>query len=392
MEESQKQKTIVFSFDGTGNEPSDAGEFVEDESITNVLKLHLLLGGGMGKDGKVLGGGQGKQLAFYYNGIGTREEGRSIPWLGRVVSLMNMAFAPTWGDAKRILREARGDFETHYKDGDLVVVFGYSRGAALARKFVSQLLEDKKCESVDFLGVFDTVAAMNGAQRPGEDVATDVLFENGTLHENVKRAVHIVALDEDRVLFRPTLINSDNGEAERITEVWFPGVHGDVGGGYWHDGLSDGALTFMIDACQRALGGNISICPAHNSQEIDTLLKSLKAQDNELADIEIDDVISRPLIDGPAHEHSGAMVKVGGRAHRHVRVNRNDSPSQTRPLVHKSVLDRFRKVPGYRPPALRGLTFKLWDEKGFGKEIQGITGLSELPVDGNAGTASGGDA
>ena len=46
----QKPTTIVFSFDGTGNEPSDAREFVEDESITNVLKLHLLLGGGMGED------------------------------------------------------------------------------------------------------------------------------------------------------------------------------------------------------------------------------------------------------------------------------------------------------------------------------------------------------
>ena len=155
-------KAIVFSFDGTGNEPSDAGEFVEDESITNVLKLHLLLGGGMGEEGEVLGDGKGKQLAFYYNGIGTREEGRSVPGLGRVISFVNMAFAPTWGDAKRILREARRDFEKSYNTGDRVAVFGYSRGAALARKFVSQLLEDEKCGSVAFLGVFDTVAAMNG--------------------------------------------------------------------------------------------------------------------------------------------------------------------------------------------------------------------------------------
>ena len=60
-----KGKTIVFSFDGTGNEPTDAGEFIENESITNVLKLHLLLGGGFGEAGEVLGRGKGKQLAFY---------------------------------------------------------------------------------------------------------------------------------------------------------------------------------------------------------------------------------------------------------------------------------------------------------------------------------------
>lgn len=40
-------RTLVFNFDGTGNEPSDAGEFAEDESINNVLKLHVLMGGGL---------------------------------------------------------------------------------------------------------------------------------------------------------------------------------------------------------------------------------------------------------------------------------------------------------------------------------------------------------
>lgn len=118
-----ESKTIVFSFDGTGNEPADAGEFVEDESITNVLKLHLLLGGGMGPYGQVVGDGVGKQLAFYYNGIGTREEGRSLPGVGWLVSTVNMMFAPRWGDANRILREAMADFDDAYcaARGDRVV-------------------------------------------------------------------------------------------------------------------------------------------------------------------------------------------------------------------------------------------------------------------------------
>ena len=40
MPNQQEHKTITFSFDGTGNEPSDAGRFTEDESVSNVLKLH----------------------------------------------------------------------------------------------------------------------------------------------------------------------------------------------------------------------------------------------------------------------------------------------------------------------------------------------------------------
>lgn len=378
--EAPAPKTLVFSFDGTGNEPGDAGEFVEDESITNVLKLHLLLGGGMRAGGEVAGDGAGKQLAFYYNGIGTREEGRSIPWFGNAVSAVNMMLAPKWGDAGRILREAEEDFAQHYRDNDRVVAFGYSRGAALARKFVSRLLtgeaEGPGCDSVAFLGVFDTVAAMNGVQRPWEDVSTDVLFEDGTLHGGVERAVHLVALDEDRVLFRPTLINSDPERPGRITEIWFPGVHGDVGGGYWHDGLSDGALEFMVARCEAALGHGISICDPGSEHLIRQLLDSLESGDRDLAGIALDDVISRPVIAGPAHEHTGGAVRLG-RASRHVRVNEDDRATGRPPLVHRSVLDRFSQVPGYRPPALRGLTFRLGDGSGPWLEVTGVAQLSD---------------
>jgi len=71
-------KTIVFSFEGTGNEPEDVTAFVENESITNVLKLHLLMGGGLGRDGAVVGSGQEMQRAFYYNGVGTRDAGLAL--------------------------------------------------------------------------------------------------------------------------------------------------------------------------------------------------------------------------------------------------------------------------------------------------------------------------
>ena len=97
-----KGRTLVFSFDGTGNEPSDAEGFEHDESISNVLKLHVLMGGGLKEDRtatKTPGGDD--QLTYYYNGIGTRENGEDIPLIGWLVSkaagLVNSALAPRWG-------------------------------------------------------------------------------------------------------------------------------------------------------------------------------------------------------------------------------------------------------------------------------------------------------
>ena len=243
-------RTLVFSFDGTGNEPNDAESFEHDESISNVLKLHVLMGGGLELDRTpTKTPNNQEQLTFYYNGIGTRENGEDIPLVGRLVSkvsgFVNAALAPRWGDARRILNEAMNDLiETNPTKDDRIVLFGFSRGAALARKF----------------GVFDTVAAMDGIHRRGEEISSDVVFENGSVHERVLQAVHILSLDEDRIAFEPTQMNIQSvQEKRRIEEIWFPGVHSDIGGGYWHDGLSDNALEYMIARCKYYLKGNIRI-------------------------------------------------------------------------------------------------------------------------------------
>ncbi|MDE0681069.1 MAG: DUF2235 domain-containing protein [Gammaproteobacteria bacterium] len=380
-------KTLVFNFDGTGNEPSDAGEFAEDESISNVLKLHVLMGGGLesGETSAKTPDGD-EQCAFYYNGIGTREGKLRIPLLGRLYSsgrsLVNMAFAPHWGDAARILREAKEDFDESYEAGDRVAVFGFSRGAALARKFVAMILREDADREVAFLGVFDTVAAMDGMHRKGEKITTDVVFENGTLHEGVKRAVHIVSLDEDRVTFTPTLINKDDSRPDRILEVWFPGVHSDIGGGYWHDGLSDLALEFMIGQCKAALGDGIRIHDGdrHTVRYLLDARGLIEDQGRGLSAMDVDDFVIHPMAAGTLHEHGGLIAKAGDQAPRRVCVNHNDRPdSDAVPLIHHSVKERFNSVPGYRPAALRSLKFALLQPDGErGEPIHGIGGLREI--------------
>ncbi len=127
-------RTLAFSFDGTGNEPRDAGKFEHDESISNVLKLHILMGGGLRGDLTETRTPIGApQRTWYYNGIGTRENGQDIPLVGWMVTtmaeLVNSALAPKWGDARRILNEAKADLmEAAPKPEDRIVVFGFSRG------------------------------------------------------------------------------------------------------------------------------------------------------------------------------------------------------------------------------------------------------------------------
>ena len=382
-------KTLVFSFDGTGNEPGNAGEFTEDESISNILKLHVLMGGGIGRDHtKTVTPDRDPQETYYYNGIGTHDDGWQIPLFGSLISFMlknvNKVFAPSFGDVDKILDEALLNFESGFHAGDRIVLFGFSRGAALARKFADIILKKYEDCHVSFLGVFDTVAAMDGIHRKGEPIEK---IEDGTLHSRIDRAVHLLSLDENRIPFVPTLIVQDAHSPRRILEVWFSGVHSDVGGGYWFDGLSDVTLKFMIEQCKKALGGDISIA-AGDSESVRDLLNAQwgAAKVDDLEILEVDDIAIHPLIGGTMHTHTDFLDKVVDQEPRavHIHVSDNNLPDQNEtdlPILHESVKKRFDKIAGYRPAALRGVTFRLLFRDGeLSRPIQGISGLREYPL------------
>ena len=369
--ETNLAQTLVFNFDGTGNEPSDVSDFAKDESVSNIYKLYVLMGGGL-PDVKTPGGGE--QRVFYYKGVGT--------YGSKLRIVINKIIAPREGDVKHILDDAANDFSRAYEKGDRVVVFGFSRGAALARKFVADILDDREDigREVAFLGVFDTVVEEDGIKKR----KAEYLGERGTLNERVQRAVHIVALDEDRIAFAPTLINKDNDDSHpnRILEVWFPGVHTDIGGSSWRDGLSDQALAFMVEQCEYAMGDDIQIA-AGDRRTVDTLLNELKERETtKYQDIEADDIVIHPMVTGTLHVHRGLVARIedeGEPKSRIVRVNDNDEASPGEyPLVHHSVKERFGRVPGYRPASLRGVKFKLLlangDQRG---PFHGINGLRE---------------
>ena len=349
-------QTLVFSFDGTGNEPADADAFKQDESISNVFKLHILLGGGIEPQPPVQTRSGRQQRAFYYNGIGTRQAG--LLWGFRQARQAVERIWP-WDDPAEILAEAEADLTTAYQAGDRIVVFGFSRGAALARKFATILLEADERRTVAFLGVFDTVAAM------GSLISSDVVVEQGALHERVQRAVHVLAIDEDRVAFTPTLIDADAEDVTRVTEIWFPGAHGDVGGGYWNDGLSDLTLAFMADSCRRALGHDLIVTDGASGIRPDA--------DGTV--IAADDIALEPRFDAGIHINRRFDSPLFDRNVREIRA-RNRDPTDALPVLHYSVKQRVDHVADYRPPALRDLDFRLWLGDGrLSPPIHGIGGL-----------------
>jgi len=352
-------KKIVLCFDGTSNQPSDAVQGrtrsggIEDDGITNVLKLHLLLGGDLS-----FGGGSGEQRSFYHAGVGTRGS--------KFRQIYNTTLAPARLDVGRIIRAAVADLKKSYTAGDEVYLFGFSRGAAIARRFASVLPEFfETAPKIRFLGVFDTVASIGVPNLNEEDKpVSDVVFEHGgTIADHIDEALHIISLDERRKAFMPTLMNKD----PRVTETWFPGVHSDIGGGYRHDGLSDLTLQYMIDEIEaRDLGLRVL---EPNQVDLDSIMSP--EMDYQ---IDLDDLLIEPNPFGKAHFQTRpwftSMLTLGARD---PRVNKNDQETDDPPTVHWAAAERIYRDTDYRPKALTRRPHKILHPDG---KLQSFAGLA----------------
>ncbi len=117
---------------------------------------------------------------------------------------------------------------------------------------------DPARRAVYFIGVWDTVRSLGIPIRKGdiELPGNRHRFHDHELSPHVRYAYHAVSIDDRRVQFHPTIwneptaaqnIQAAGGDNQQVFEqVWFPGVHCDVGGGYAETGLSDITLCWMI--------------------------------------------------------------------------------------------------------------------------------------------------
>lgn len=232
-------KNIVLCFDGTG----DWAGF----DATNVLQIFE----GVPRDEN--------HLAFYDGGVGTLNDPGKLTNTGRItMRLLDLALATGLRD--KVLAGYLF-LVNHYEPGDRIYMFGFSRGAYTARVlcglihnlgllrkeqqnlalYLWQTFSDFKIKKqfdevanrirtdfsrppveIEFLGLCDTVSSVGILQR-------FKTFPNTDLNPSVKTIRHAVSIDERRNGFPESLFSAKSSD---LIELWFPGVHRDVGGGY----------------------------------------------------------------------------------------------------------------------------------------------------------------
>lgn len=168
-----------------------------------------------------------------------------------------------------------------YEQDDEIYIFGFSRGAYTARSlagmiaicglptgdFDDQLVNaafqayrdaSKRADlaknyelydaQIEMVGVWDTVGSLGIPALFGKVDPILCGFLDTSLHPDVWNAYQALAIDERRQEFPPTLWTppSPPVDGHVLEQVWFCGVHCDVGGGYPETGLSDITLGWMM--------------------------------------------------------------------------------------------------------------------------------------------------
>ena len=249
-------KRIAIFADGTWNSPEQGG-------ATNVLQMARAVR-------PVVGGVE--QVAFYDWGVGTdrKKIAGGISGVGIDKNIM---------DCYRFIVH-------NYDPGDELYFFGFSRGAYTVRSLAGfirncGLLRRKNADhipaayrlyrkrsrasgpnepmavkfrkdfavaditEIELVAVMDTVGSL-GIPVPfwGTLGEREFLFHDTEPSKIVRHARHAISIDENRMDFEPTLWGDKPGLD--LLQVWFAGVHSDIGGGYDERGLSDCACKWML--------------------------------------------------------------------------------------------------------------------------------------------------
>ncbi|MBO3459695.1 DUF2235 domain-containing protein [Aetokthonos hydrillicola Thurmond2011] len=297
------------------------------------------------------------QIVFYQEGIGTENESSKI-------------FDGATGEGiDQNIQDCYRFLSLNYVPGDEIYLFGFSRGAYTARSLAGMIycsglqnrshitrapeayelyrnrdIKPKDPAAVNYrqqygdrvpitlLGCFDTVGALGIPSIPAFKQFTEQLnkryrFHDTTLNRDIQNALHAVAIDETREVFDVTPMKQNpDAQNQKVIQVWFPGVHGCVGGGTEENrGLSDGALQWMIDSVDH-LGLGLELDPS-------IIPGGLK-----------------PDYNCPFKNDPGFFILAGIKL-REVSDNIDD--------LHSSTIKRWKSLKDYRPKNLEKLAAKL---------------------------------
>lgn len=285
MLESANKKNIVICCDGTGNQFGDAN--------SNIVKLYTALTI------------NNEQVGYYHPGVGTMGAPQARTKIEAKLSVLKgLAFASGFmsnvEDAYRYLMET-------YNDGDQIYLFGFSRGAYTIRALsailhaygllcrgneghipyilrlfnndmkaarkeskhhrehktgkkktsltVHEAFKETFCHDVTlhFVGLFDTVSSVGWISQPLRLLysAQNPIIQTGR---------HAISIDERRCFYQDNLWGNTLPMSKTptlpvpqdILQVWFAGVHSDVGGSYPQDesALPNRTLRWLLDEAQ----------------------------------------------------------------------------------------------------------------------------------------------
>ena len=275
-------RNLVICCDGTGNE-------IEDNQ-SNVLKLYRVLKK------------SAKQIVYYDPGVGTLGARNDWARLKQNTEIV-LGLALGYGLDQNVVDAYR--FLVHnYKSGDQIYLFGFSRGAYTVRvlagfintigllrseqanlsgyalvaykqvsekdDFSASRIFEKTLRprrpAIRFLGLWDSVSSVIVPRKDRLFIPSLHQLSYTARNPSVESVRHALAIDERRRMFRPYLWNANeeywgspfrtkSAKPQDVKQVWFAGVHSDVGGGYEeeHSGLAKLALEWMISESPQEL-------------------------------------------------------------------------------------------------------------------------------------------
>ncbi len=271
-------KNIIICCDGTNN------KFGTKNS--NVVHLYSML------DNK-----PGQQIAFYDPGVGTLADTSFMSPLKKRTSVI---FGSAFGRGmQKNVEEAYSFLMEKHEEGDKVFLYGFSRGAYTVRvlagfikmlgllgkgnqnliSYAYEIYSDVKLKeklkyeiagkfkycygreiNFHFMGLWDTVSSVGW-------VGNLHTYPYTSDNEDISTIRHALAIDERRTYFTNEPLGCGaNGKID-VKEVWFAGVHSDVGGSYLEaeSGLSKIALDWMVN---ESVNAGLSVSPSRYNQVV----------------------------------------------------------------------------------------------------------------------------
>jgi uncharacterized protein (DUF2235 family) len=358
-------KRLVLCCDGTWNRADQQSNDVP--CPTNVIRIAYRVAN---RDGTGV-----PQITYYHQGVGT----------GNVVDRYS---GGAFGEGlEQNIFDAYRFLIANYEVGDQIFLFGFSRGAFTARSIGGMIrncgiltrasirLYRKALElyqsgdhppddevskdfrqahsitgvdsiPIHFIGVWDTVGALGIPLRGLRGLTRGKhQFHDIELSGTVRFAYHALAIDEHRAPFEPTPWFFKPKEGQTIEQVWFCGVHSDVGGGYAEAALSDLALDWMLG----------------KAREAGLALDQAALDGNPLK--------GDPR--GTLHDSKGGLYRITPGIDRRIGVspkdpakpdwsNVMDDPTHS---LHPSVRARWDSDPKYRPASLKAYFKRIGDPR-----------------------------